>query len=114
MWYFDFEHDMFEPDGKRKKAAPTCNTADPTSLDGDFLTTHAQGGDYDVLSRKKFHAREMGTITNPREGKQGLVMVKPYIETGEYPLDKERVFGRYISSGRPFEKIDLQISRLAM
>lgn len=41
-------------------------------------------------------------------------MVKPYVRSfPEHILDRDRVFGKYISSGRPFEKIDLQISRLA-
>lgn len=109
MWIFDFEVAMFDANGKRKE----MDASGKQDGEKEIFDFHMKQGDANIAQRTVFNVRQMSAL-NPHGPEKRLVMVKPYIETGMYPLDKERVFGRYISSGRPFEKIDLHISRLAM
>lgn len=107
MWYFDFEWSMFDETGKRASSKNSEENAWITK-DGESRE------DFNVLKRKRFNDMQMGIPGQGHTGKKGIIMVKPYIFNEMFPLDRQRVFGRYLCSGRPHEKVDVQISRLAL
>lgn len=110
MWYFDFEWDMFDETGKRDIDKAVNKDQQDKWIEKDGVNRQ----DFNVLKRKRFNDRQMGMPGQGHVGKKGIIMVKPYIFNEGYPLDRQRVFGRYLCSGRPHEKVDVQISRLAL
>jgi len=72
--------------------------------------------------RKNFYTMGQGLTTNGKSGeriKTGMFSIKPYLESAnehllEYPGDKLRVFARAVSSARPWEPVDIMISRQAL
>jgi len=71
--------------------------------------------DFNDTTRKQFHERENGVLPG-YPGKKNIFYIKPYVPREDEPhvMDKERIFGEYTSSARPFEKVDIIILRLAL
>lgn len=66
-----------------------------------------------------FYTRGQGTAPNGNRIKNGMFSLKPYMETAndyqlQYYGDKIRVFARAVSSARPYEPVDIMISRQSM
>jgi hypothetical protein len=110
MWYFDFESDMFTDTGERKGRTEAAGVVDRNDEEEEY----ARNNDIAVINRKRFHAQAFGQVGDA-PGKRGVIRVKPYVRSDpEYVLDRDRVFGKFISTARPWETIDLHISRLAV
>lgn len=98
MWYFDFEHDMFDERGKRL----------PNRRNQDLP---------DDAKRRKVHfEKELGNYPNNTTGKKNFFLVKPTCinDIMQYPGDLCRVFGKALSNARPYDKVDLVIGSQAM
>lgn len=118
MWYWPCEQDCFYADGRRKPVATFTNAqghdvadllADPASIDqaNDLVVQR------DAAVRKDFRDLQYGT---KRGEDKAVPLVKPYL-----PFDDEvrvydwyRVIGRALAPARPFEELDMQISRQAV
>jgi hypothetical protein len=73
--------------------------------------------DMKTLDRKRWHDRENANFPGHYAGKRNVIMCKPYVRNDDYGeniLDRERVFGIYISSAREFEQVDLKLQRQAI
>lgn len=110
MWYFDFEVDQFDSEGRRIDVDNLPLLRD----DEDEEERWQKSSDVSVLNRKRYYAQAFGAVDS-HPGKKGMIRVKPYVRSNpEYLMDKDRVFGKFISTARAWEMIDLHISRLAV
>jgi hypothetical protein len=98
MWYFEFEADYFDRDGRRK-ADPQVTRMDPSAQD-----------------RQRMHQRENGNITqghDKHKGKGCIAYPKPFLaplyDQHLGSLDRTRVFAKAVSNARAFDKLDLLI-----
>ncbi len=115
QWYWPFEQDCFRADGQRKPVPTFTDTAGNAVIDmlvdpGAHNPTSSVMVGRDAQVRKDFRDQQYGT----RRGEDKAVpLVKPYIpfddETRVY--DWYRVIGRALAPARPFEELDMQISR---
>lgn len=102
------------------------------------LTAPAQpvsGGKFDMTTgnRFRYHEKENGnflrTPNGQVHGKQNIFRVKPYIVSRypdefsagkgaivpqHFPVDRSRIFARAISNARPFDFLDIQLSKQAI
>jgi hypothetical protein len=99
QFYFEFENGYFDEHGERLPRTAGAQLH-PVSEDTE--------------KRQKFYARGQGTIDD-KPGKQSVAYVKSFI----YPsnrdvctfLDKHRIFGKAVSNARPWDAVDIMISR---
>jgi hypothetical protein len=102
QWYFDFEHDVFQRDGRRmNNAGANLIPIDPSD-----------NVEEDKTRREFFERNAFGNYKNEATKnffKKNVVYPKPfYFNNGSYG-DSVRVFGRVMNGGRPFEPIDVLI-----
>ena len=129
QWYFDFEEDLFHkaPHGKEgarlSKLRGEASSANggfhdflagiKTQLDG--LGTQSRSlrvDDGNVNVRRDFHMRQHGADSHTRKQNMARIKTFKFDEDSDVSVyDKCRVFGRAISSARPFEMVDIMISR---
>ena len=121
QWIWDIEIPMFDRDGKRYD-----QFTDPSSK---TITQFAAGQDpkfeQDAARRKQYYERGNGVYTggsgdsnaegyNTRTTTAFPKSLRP-ARDGEFRLgDKLRVFGRAMSSARPYEMVDVCISRQSL
>ena len=103
QWYFDFEAEEFDPDGKRRLPPPVRNPADRHAI------RHPIGG------REHFYQQRMfGAHADMNRGKQNVALIKPFRKLLDQPRyaygDKVRVIGRIVNGGQPWEPIDIFLS----
>ena len=120
QWYWPFERDCFEQDGRRKPAHKHPDLLrrtpgleynlqkDPGQIDNNQWAVGA-----DAVQRAEFRDRQYG---QKRGMEKAVPMLKPYIATGEDDsiYDWYRVFARAISSARAHEEVDIMIFRQAL
>lgn len=118
MWIFEFESTCFDTMGRRihaNRELPDVIEDGLSRVAGQIDST-STNMDMKTLDRKKFHERENANFPG-YAGKRNIFYVIPYVR-GDYHeeniLDRERVFGTYISSARPFEMVDLKLQRQAI
>jgi hypothetical protein len=119
QWYWPFEQDCFRSDGQRKPVptfiyVPTGNAVTDILVDpGTHDPTSGVMVARDAQLRKDFRDQQYG---NRRGEDKAVPLVKPYLpfddETRIY--DWYRVIGRALAPARPFEELDMQISRQAL
>lgn len=121
QWYWPFEKDCFQHDGRRK-AYQNCwsvHTDGTTILPPNVAPEYEfkAGGvqphelDHSAQTREAFHTRQFG---NASEKKKKLVArVKPFYRDDENPriFDGYRVFAIAISAARPHELLDIKIQK---
>jgi hypothetical protein len=109
QFYWDFEENMYLADASRKVD------------DFDFDQTQLLIGltnnynDSATKKRKTFYGKQANGM-NKENRKENVAMIKPYVRhTGRQVFaDNERVFAKAISSARPYEMVDILISRQAL
>ena len=118
QWYWPFEQQCFDKNGKRK----------PLTIDlgGEFkdgIPPYLNKCPYenkskwtnssDAQSRREYFDRQYGQT---KKTEKHVAMIKPYRHDDEHPriYDWYRVFAVAISSSRPFEALDIRISRQAI
>jgi hypothetical protein len=110
QWYWPFEYECFEKSGKRKpitvNASNNFVNKSPTDDSSASIEAKAQ-------QRKDFFDRQFGQM---RGVDKHVAYIKPFKRDDLQPriYDHYRVFARAISSARPFEAVDICISRQAI
>lgn len=69
-----------------------------------------------TLDRKRWHGRENANFPG-MPGKQNIFLIIPYVRNDDYEeniLDRERIFGTYISSAREYEMVDIKLQNQAL
>ena len=119
QWYWPFERECFKNDGKRLD----IQTVDVPQPDGTLLPVAANVCPYDPQNtwkvsndskqRKDFFDRQFG---QKKGVEKHVPMIKPFKRDDFQPriYDWYRVFAVAISSARPFEQVDIRISRQAI
>lgn len=72
--------------------------------------------DMKTLDRKRWHDRENANFPG-MAGKKNIFFIIPYVRNDHYEenmLDRDRVFGTYISSAREFEMVDIKLQNQAI
>lgn len=98
MWYFSFEEENFDPQGRRLAEDMTeKRTLDPATK-----------------GRETMHQRQNGNIDIGNEhhtGKVNVAYPKPYFPSKHRTggLDGLRVFAKAVSNARPFDMVDILI-----
>lgn len=111
QWYWPFERLCFENTGRRRALT--------TDAGGQFLNRNpyealdAWKNSTDAQQRQHFHDRQYG---QKKGVDKQVAMIKPYKRDDDHPriYDHYRVFAVAISSARPFEQVDIRISRQAI
>lgn len=129
QWYFDFEEDLFYKAPHTKEGARLAKLRNvpfnthgaiydsldtiKTQLDGlNMQSQSLRVDDGNVNVRRDFHMRQHGADLQSR--KQNMARIKTFKFDDDADVsvyDRCRVFGRAISSARPFEMVDIMISR---
>lgn len=101
QWYFDFE----EPCYIKQRS----NISNVQYEVGQRF--HDGGQDIASHKRKQFALRQYGDNEDVNDNKRNIFLVKPYVtEIGtDHFGDKMRIFGKCISGGRPWDKIDIMM-----
>jgi hypothetical protein len=122
QWYWDAETPCFQSSGHRWPDLITGSQGQPTSDDvGSWLVSHHSDPSRQEEKRRKFYDRGNGNFAPPMydgnvTGKQQIAYPKPfrYQDDDERIADRLRVFGRALSSARPFEMMDVMVCRQSM
>lgn len=133
QFYWTFEKDDFEQDGRRKayqdiwEVDGTPNNLDPSfsltrpsrkrGAPGDPAGEGATGVNWQTPEDAKVRQAHYNLSYGQRRDKQKIVAkVKPYFRDDENPrlMDWYRVFGVAIASARPNEMCDIKIARQSM
>jgi len=73
--------------------------------------------------RQTYYAKGNGNYDGKNQGKVYVAMIKPYVISRHldqnrcpehFPCDKARIFGRAISNARPYEMVDIMLSRQSL
>jgi hypothetical protein len=115
QWYWPFERDCFEKDGRRKDIVyPAVSAAgDHGDLQADPTRGAETTFDRDTVLRRKFFEQQYGQ----KRGVEKVVpLIKPYKRDDKDPriYDHYRVFAVALCSARPREAVDIRISRQAL
>ena len=123
-WIWDIEVPCFDPKGRRLDPIEESSSF----AVAQFLSTHDPRLAEDAARRKQFHERGNGVYTAGAVGQveSGTVeynskrlvafpkSLKPATD-GDYRLgDRMRVFGKAMSNARPFEMMDVMLSRQSL
>ena len=113
QWYWPFERDCFEKNGKRKAIAPPVGGEPHGDLQVDPTHGAQMAFDRETGLRKRFFDQQYGQ----KRGVEKIVpLIKPYKRDDENPriYDWYRVFAMALCSARPREGVDIRISRQAL
>jgi hypothetical protein len=119
MYIPDAEHLLFDKEGGR---LAIDRKAFKDQLEGKSVKNPAVKTDSVTNQRKNFYSRGNGIkggINSSTRVKTGVFSIKPYLECSnenqhQYSGDKMRVFAKAVSSARPFEPVDIMISRQSL
>jgi hypothetical protein len=103
QWYFDFEAEEFDENGKRRLLPAPPNPA----VRHDIR--------HPVQGREHWYQQRMfGAHADKNRGKQNMALIKPFRKLQNqrnYAYgDKVRVIGRIVNGGQPWEPIDIFLS----
>lgn len=113
QWYWPFEKNCFDETGERLDIPYRQIGNQKILLNSDPVAGRIWEDRGDALQRKQFFERQYGQ----KKGVEKCVpMIKPYKPDGENIrlYDWYRVFAVAIASARPFEAVDIRISRQAL
>ena len=125
MWYWPFERDCFEQDGSRKTIEFSCirewqpgttkYTVSHANIDP--AVAHDKKEEWS-LSKTEESRKERSELTygsRPNEPKI-VAKIKPYRKDYDNPrmYDQLRVFAVAMSAGRPYDNVDIKISRQSL
>jgi len=117
QWYWPFERACFDDHGKRSPLTTLSSQINSDTNVPDFInkdpSTMKWSNTKDAMERKDFFDRQYG---QKKGVEKHVAMIKPYKRDDEHPriYDWYRVFAVAISSARPFEALDIRISRQAL
>lgn len=127
QFYWTFEKDDFEQDGRRKAYQPIWNGDKPGNVDPSFTTRPSRkrnaagqavtGASWRTPDDAQIRQAHYNLSYGQRRDKQKIVAkIKPYFRDDENPrlMDWYRVFGVAIASARPNEMCDIKIARQSM
>ncbi len=123
QWYWEAERPCFQANGHRwpELIGAGGNAAQVTSDDVTaWLGNHHMDPSRQEEKRRKFYDRGNGNFSTAYDGvvmgKQQVAYPKPfrYQDDQERIADRLRVFGRALSSARPFEMCDVMVCRQSM
>ena len=128
QFYWTFEKDDFERDGRRRAYNDIWNPDDtPSNLDPSFTVVGAAGRKRDAAGNilptwntpndAQIRQAHYNLSYGQRNDKQKIVAkIKPYFRDDQNPrlMDWYRVFGVAIASARPNEMCDIKIARQSM
>lgn len=120
-WYFDFEEVMFDSEGYR---LPTRNHLRPNTV--ERVVRRRQLGNDNPVARREAELESVarrnmyGTYKQYNQGKSNVFLMKSLMprkrQNGRvYAItmgDKERVFGKVINGGGPWEQVDIMITNV--
>ena len=108
QFYWDFEQNMFDEHGARL----TTPSLDDFDADRDITVATNTVPD---SKRQRFQDKRQNGMNNETR-KLNIPMIKPYVRhKGKQVFsDNNRVFAKCISCARPFDMVDIMISRQAM
>lgn len=113
QWYFDFEEEAFNT--SRGVHVANQNHTEVGSRKDALPVIHALAGARGVSDdhagrRKQMAMRQFGMNENPHDNKRNIVLVKPYVPgVYEHYGDKIRIFGKCVSGGRAWDRIDVMM-----
>lgn len=113
QWYWAFERPCFDDHGKRQPITANVGGDEIVFLNQDPCARRAVQVSHDAEQRKEYFERQYGQ-------KKGVMkhvpMIKPFKRDDIHPriYDWYRCFATAISSARPFEMVDIRISRQAL
>ncbi|KAJ1464659.1 hypothetical protein T484DRAFT_1757934 [Baffinella frigidus] len=109
QFYWDFEENMF------KNTTAERNAISYSFDDVKTLIGIANSADVSAKRRKTWYGKQANGM-NKETQKQNVAMIKPYVrhKGRQVFADNERVFAKAISSARPYEMVDILISRQAL
>ena len=120
QWYWGIETNCFDSEGRRLDPISGRRSEDVSI----FLSRNEQNLTLDSARRKAFYERGNGVYTNSQT--DGTVRFNGKVETPfpkslknrkggkKVPGDYIRVFGKALSSARPFEMFDIMIARQSL
>jgi hypothetical protein len=114
MWIFEFESRCFDSEGRR-----IFDTLPNVIEDGLAKIAGAQNAQMslsaETTDRRAWHDRSNGNV-NGYAGKRNIFLIKPYKrgDGKENILDRERVFGMYVSAAREYEMCDIKMQTQAI
>jgi lipoprotein-anchoring transpeptidase ErfK/SrfK len=118
MYIPSAEANMFNAEAGRRNFNTPEDIKAEYNDDGSLQT--AMGQSEQEKKRMNFYTRGQGIgNTSSERIKTGMFSIKPYMETAnelslQYYGDKIRVFARAVSSARPYEPVDIMISRQSL
>ena len=109
QFYWDFEQNMFSDTTAARKIDPFSFT------DVKNMVGLPDNSDSATKRRKIFYGKQANGM-NKDTRKENVAMIKPYVrhKGRQVFADNERVFAKAISSARPYEMVDILISRQAL
>ena len=110
QFYWCFERDDFDKDGKRKP--PVANATDNTDPSQSGLLVRSD----EEQRRQLFHDRQYSANNSSSKQKKLVAKIKPYVEDEDHPriYDRLRVIGIATSHARPNDMVDIKIQRQSM
>ena len=128
QFYWTFEKDDFEQDGRRKEYKDIWINGVPQNLDPSFSSRMSRkrdsagqpathGPTWSTPDDAQIRQAHYNLSYGQRKDRQKIVAkIKPYFRDDEHPrlMDWYRVFGVAIASARPNEMCDIKISRQSM
>jgi hypothetical protein len=122
-WYWEAERACFQSTGHRiEETIKGEHGLFPVSEDVTrFVTNNHSDPSRQEEKRRKFFDRGNGNFSSPMydgnvTGKQQVAFPKPfrYQDNEERVADRMRVFGRALTSARPFEMVDVMVYRQSL
>ena len=112
QWYWDGEEGMFLPSAERNHTVH-LDISDVVSRDLPTGGFHASGGE---TARKRKFGEENAAWPGARgQAKTDLALVKPYVHTDRgFFFDRMRVFAKALCDARPYDMVDIMISRQSL
>ena len=122
QFYWAFEKDDFEADGRRKSRPALLSNIDPSTGATQAALPHQAQTDARKAFQDRQYSPQVGKNTTPgvvdgtRHGAKLVARVKPYVMDEDHPriYDWTRVIGVAISSARPFDMVDIKIQKQSM
>lgn len=121
QWYWEAERPCFQANGHRWPELIGTQPGQVASDDvASWLQAHHSDPSRQDEKRRKFYDRGNGNFDSAYDGvvagKQQVAYPKPFRfqDDQERIADRMRVFGRALSSARPFEMVDIMVCRQSL
>lgn len=113
QWYWCFERDCFDKNGKRLEYKDDWRGEVPPLQDPALTPAQQWKLQGKGQLRKDFNDRQYGQVPKAGIPPKVVACIKPYVTDEDNPriYDWHRVFAVAVSSARPHEMVDIKISR---